>query len=153
MIVDNDIHAISISLSLPLNLPRQRISPANSNALLEIAREKLGIETIELREYTDVPRRISELVRGLDAALDCGNVSPAPRSVKVLSRAIYDRDIPRTQDAGSESSESTAETDVPETINKTIISGKKQGGCDVISNYVGHTNEINIGALVKKGVR
>lgn len=40
---------------------------------LQFAKEKLGIETINFKEFSDVPKRIYQLVpRGLDVALDCG---------------------------------------------------------------------------------
>lgn len=40
---------------------------------LKFAEEKLGIETIDFSQHSDVTKRIYELVpRGLDVALDCG---------------------------------------------------------------------------------
>lgn len=40
---------------------------------LAFARDKLGIEVIDFTKFTDIPKRLYELVpRGLDVALDCG---------------------------------------------------------------------------------
>lgn len=40
---------------------------------LKFAKEKLGIETIDFAQYSDITKRIYDLVpRGLDVALDCG---------------------------------------------------------------------------------
>lgn len=42
-------------------------------ARLAMARDKLGIETIDFSTVSDVPKKIQEFVpRGLDVALDCG---------------------------------------------------------------------------------
>ncbi|KAF8747661.1 GroES-like protein, partial [Rhizoctonia solani] len=43
---------------------------------LAFAAGKLGIETVNFKEYTDVPKRLHELVPGgVDVALDCGKCS------------------------------------------------------------------------------
>lgn len=40
---------------------------------MQYAREKLGIETINFNEVSDIPKKILEMVPGgLDKALDCG---------------------------------------------------------------------------------
>ena len=53
---------------------------------LAFARDKLGIETIDFTEHTDVVKRFQELVPGgLDVAIDCGE-SKIPKTF--LSRSI-----------------------------------------------------------------
>ncbi|QRW23846.1 alcohol dehydrogenase [Rhizoctonia solani] len=45
------------------------------------------------------------------------------------------------------------ETDVSETPNEMIKSVRKMGRCGVIADYVGFTNQFNIGAMMEKGIR
>ncbi|KAK1227650.1 hypothetical protein PQX77_009335 [Marasmius sp. AFHP31] len=103
---------------------------------LAFAREKSGIETIDFREHTDIPKRIYELVpRGLDVALDCGTFHEPKTLLHKAQKALM------------------LETDVPETINEMIVSVRKQGSCGIIAAYAGFANGVNVGALMEKGVR
>jgi threonine dehydrogenase-like Zn-dependent dehydrogenase len=98
--------------------------------------EKHGIETINFKEYTDVPKRIAELIPGgLDVGLDAGTFhEPKTLLHKVQKKTML-------------------ETDVPETINEMLLSVRKRGSCGLISDYVGHANGVNVGALMEKGIR
>lgn len=103
---------------------------------LEFAREKIGIETIDFSEYSDVPKRVYELVpRGLDVALDCGTFHEPKTVVHKVMKTLM------------------LETDVPETVNEMIKSVRKMGRCGVIAAYAGFANGFQIGALMEKGVR
>ncbi|KAG8868562.1 hypothetical protein FRB97_002200, partial [Tulasnella sp. 331] len=87
---------------------------------LKMAEERLGIETIKIKEQTDVVKRIYEMVpMGLDVALECDPKKPMP------------------------------ETDNPETINEAILATKKMGRIGVIAAYAGLANDINIGAIME----
>jgi len=103
---------------------------------LEFAREKCGIETINFKEYSDVTKRIYELVpRGLDVALDCGTFHEPKTLLHKTMKTLM------------------LETDVPETINEMIISVRKMGRCGIIAAYAGFANGFQVGALMEKGVR
>ncbi|KAF8903949.1 GroES-like protein [Gymnopilus junonius] len=90
---------------------------------LAFARDKLGIEVLDFTKYTDVPKRLYELVpRGLDVALDCGTFhEPKTWAHKLQKLAML-------------------ETDSPETLNEMLVSTRKRG-------------KFNLGALMEKGIR
>ncbi|KLO20631.1 GroES-like protein [Schizopora paradoxa] len=103
---------------------------------LAFARDKLGIETIDFTEHTDVVKRFQELVPGgLDVAIDCGTFHEPKTLLHKVQKTLM------------------LETDVPETANEMIMSVKKMGRCGVIAAYAGYANAFNIGALMEKGVR
>jgi len=103
---------------------------------LAFAQEKLGIETIDFTEHTDIVKRFQELVPGgLDVAIDCGSFHEPKTILHKVQKTLM------------------LETDVPETANEMIMSVKKMGRCGVIAAYAGYTNAFNIGALMEKGVR
>jgi len=103
---------------------------------LSMAADKLGIETLNFSEFTDVPKRIYELVpRGLDVALDCGSFHEPKTILHKVQKAMM------------------LETDSPETINEMLVSVRKMGRCGVIAAYAGYANGVNIGALMEKGIR
>ncbi|TFK38516.1 GroES-like protein [Crucibulum laeve] len=103
---------------------------------LAFAREKLGIETIDFKEYTDVTKRVYEMVpRGLDVALDCGSFHEPKSILHKVQKTLM------------------LETDVPETINEMIVSVRKMGRAGIIAAYAGYANGVNVGALMEKGVR
>lgn len=70
---------------------------------LAFAREAIGIETVDFTEFSDVPKRLHELVPGgLDIALDCGECL-LDNSFCMLPPMDYVdflplRHIPRTKD-------------------------------------------------------
>ncbi|KAF8155536.1 GroES-like protein [Crassisporium funariophilum] len=100
------------------------------------AQELLGIETINFSEFSDVPKRVYELVpRGFDATIDCGSFhEPKTVSHKVQKMMML-------------------ETDSPETINEMLVSTRKMGRCGIIAAYAGFANGVNVGALMEKGIR
>ncbi|KAG7091796.1 hypothetical protein E1B28_008199 [Marasmius oreades] len=103
---------------------------------LAFAQKKTGIEVINFKEFSDVPKRIYELVpRGLDVALDCGTFHE-PKTLLHKAQKTF-----------------MLETDVPETINEMIVSVRKMGSCGIIAAYSGFANGVNVGALMEKGVR
>jgi len=103
---------------------------------LTFARDKLGIETIDFTEHTDIVKRFQELVPGgLDVAIDCGSFHEPKTLVHKVQKALM------------------LETDVPETANEMIMSVKKMGRCGIIAAYAGYANAFNIGALMEKGIR
>ncbi|KAH7332612.1 GroES-like protein [Rhizoctonia solani] len=103
---------------------------------LQFAAEKSGIETLNFKEYPDVAKRLHELVPGgVDVALDCGTFHEPKSLAHKAQKALM------------------LETDVPETPNEMIKAVKKMGRCGVIADYVGFTNQFNIGALMEKGIR
>ncbi|KAF9254166.1 GroES-like protein [Marasmius fiardii PR-910] len=103
---------------------------------LAFAQGKTGIEVINFNEYSDVPKRIYELVpRGLDVAIDCGSFHEPKTLLHKAQKALM------------------LETDVPETINEMIVSVRKMGRCGIIAAYSAFANGVNVGALMEKGVR
>ncbi|KAF8747660.1 GroES-like protein, partial [Rhizoctonia solani] len=103
---------------------------------LAFASEKLGIETLNFKEHSDVPGRLHELVPGgVDVALDCGTFHEPKTLLHKVQKTLM------------------LETDVSETANEMIKSVRKMGRCGVIAAYSGYTNQFNIGALMEKGVR
>ncbi|KAF8749667.1 GroES-like protein [Rhizoctonia solani] len=103
---------------------------------LAFASEKLGIETLNFKEHSDVLRRLRELVPGgVDVALDCGTFHEPKTLLHKVQKTLM------------------LETDVSETANEMIESVRKMGRCGVIAAYSGYTNQFNIGALMEKGVR
>ncbi|KAF5365880.1 hypothetical protein D9757_011044 [Collybiopsis confluens] len=103
---------------------------------LQFAESKSGIEIIDFSRYSDVTKRIYELCpRGLDVALDCGSFHEPKTMMHKIQKTLM------------------LETDVPETINEMIVSVRKGGRCGIIAAYAGYANNVNIGALMEKGVR
>ncbi|CAE6486669.1 unnamed protein product [Rhizoctonia solani] len=103
---------------------------------LAFASEKLGIETLNFKEHSDVPKRLHELVPGgVDVALDCGTFHEPKTLLHKVQKTLM------------------LETDVSETANEMIKAVRKMGRCGVIAAYAGYTNQFNIGALMEKGVR
>ncbi|KZT72752.1 GroES-like protein [Daedalea quercina L-15889] len=103
---------------------------------LAFARDKLGIETIDFSQYTDVVKRFQEVVPGgLDVAIDAGTFHQPKSIIHKVEKALM------------------LETDVSEIVNEMIMSVKKGGRCGIIAAYAGYTNHFNIGALMEKGVR
>lgn len=84
---------------------------------LERAVRDCGAEAINFTEYTDVPKRIFELVgeRGLDVALDCGTFHEPKSITHKIQKTLM------------------LETDVPETVNECIVSVKKMGSVGIIA--------------------
>ncbi|KAF5372230.1 hypothetical protein D9758_005003 [Tetrapyrgos nigripes] len=106
------------------------------SARLSFASEKMGLEVIDFSKHSDVTKAVYDLVpRGLDVAIDCGSFHE-PKTIlhKVQKAAML-------------------ETDHPETINEMIVSVRKMGRCGLIAAYAGFANNVNVGALMEKGVR
>lgn len=127
---------------------------------LAFAQEALGIETINFTEFSDVPKRIHELVPGgLDIALDCG-VYLAFCLFFMLNRlrpmlmffCVGTFHEPKTMLHKAQKTV-MLETDVPETVNEMIVACRKGGSAGIIAAYAGFCNGFNIGALMEKGVR
>ncbi|KAJ7314492.1 GroES-like protein [Mycena albidolilacea] len=105
-------------------------------ARLVFARGKSGVETIDFSKYSDVVKRIQELVPGgLDVAIDCGTFHEPKTLLHKVEKTLM------------------LETDVSEIVNEMIESTKKMGTCGIIAAYAGYTNHFNIGALMEKGIR
>lgn len=103
---------------------------------LAFAREKSGIETLDITEHTDVVKRLQEIAPGgLDVAIDCGSFHDPKTMLHKIQKTLM------------------LETDVSEIHNEMIMSVKKMGRCGIIAAYAGYTNGFNIGALMEKGVR
>ncbi|KAF9254180.1 GroES-like protein [Marasmius fiardii PR-910] len=100
------------------------------------AREKLGIEVIDINEFPDVAKRIYEMVpQGFDVGLDCG----AFREPKTA--------LHKTQEG------LMSQTDSPETINEMLASVRKGRRCGLFSHYVGYPNGIYVRTLIDKAIR
>jgi threonine dehydrogenase-like Zn-dependent dehydrogenase len=103
---------------------------------LAIARQRLGIETIDFSTVKDVPKRILELFpRGLDVAIDCGTFHEPKSMMHKFQKMMM------------------LETDNPEIINEMLLSVRKMGRIGLIAAYAGYANGVNVGALMEKGVR
>lgn len=65
---------------------------------LAFAKEKSGIEVIDFKEFTDVPKKLMEMVPGgLDVAIDCGTFHE-PKTImhKVQKTLMLETDVPET---------------------------------------------------------
>lgn len=124
-------------------------------ARLVFARGKSGVETIDFSKYSDVVKRIQELVPGgLDVAIDCGMLVRAYYSLLCHTHGLNIGTFhePKTLLHKVEKT-LMLETDVSETVNEMIESTKKMGTCGIIAAYAGYTNHFNIGALMEKAIR
>ncbi|KAF9482310.1 GroES-like protein [Pholiota conissans] len=103
---------------------------------LRFAQEKLGIETVDFSNFSDISKRIYELVpRGLDVALDCGTFHEPKTMLHKVQKIMM------------------LETDSPETLNEMLVSVRKMGRVGLIAAYAGFANGVNVGALMEKGIR
>lgn len=84
---------------------------------LERAVRDCNAEALDFTEYTDVPKRIFEMVgdRGLDVAIDCGTFHEPKTIAHKVQKTLM------------------LETDVPEIVNECIVSVKKGGSVGVIA--------------------
>ncbi|TEB25776.1 GroES-like protein [Coprinellus micaceus] len=92
---------------------------------LAFAQEKLNIDTINFSEHKDVPKRIREIV--------------GEKGVDTIGHKIQKFLM--------------LETDAPETINEMLIAVRKMGRVGLIAAYAGYANQVNVGALMEKGIR
>jgi len=98
--------------------------------------KEMGVDTVDFSVYSDVARRIKELVPdGLDVAVDAATFHEPKTVVHKISKAL------------------ALETDVSETLNETFLAVKKLGRVGIIAAYAGFTNGLNIGAVMEKGIR
>ena len=96
----------------------------------------MGIDTVDFIIYTDVAKRIKELVPdGLDVAIDAATFHEPKTVMHKISKAL------------------SLETDASETLNETFLAVKKMGRVGIIAAYAGYTNGLNIGAVMEKGIR
>lgn len=104
---------------------------------LAFAQEKLNIDTINFSEHKDVPKRIREIVgeKGVDVCIDAGTFHEPKTIGHKIQKFLM------------------LETDVPETINEMLIAVRKMGRVGLIAAYAGYANQVNVGALMEKGIR
>lgn len=70
---------------------------------LAFAQDKLGIEVIDFSKYSDIPKRIYDLVpRGLDVALDCGRLWTRLLTINTHYLFLL-RNLPRAEDRDAQS--------------------------------------------------
>lgn len=122
---------------------------------LAFAREKLGIETLDFSQHSDVVKRLQEVAPGgLNVAIDCGAYERysclTVSLILTLHKGTFHQ--PKTTLHKIEKA-LMLETDVSEIVNEMIMAVKKGGRCGIIAAYAGYTNHFNIGALMEKGVR
>ncbi|KAJ3493056.1 hypothetical protein NLJ89_g11102 [Agrocybe chaxingu] len=104
---------------------------------LALAKNKLGIETLDFSQYSDVPQRLAERVPGgIDVVLIAVRTFHEPKTIihKVQKMMML-------------------ETDSPETLNEMLLAVRKQGRIGLIAAYAGFANGVNVGALMEKGIR
>jgi threonine dehydrogenase-like Zn-dependent dehydrogenase len=103
---------------------------------LALAREALGIETLDFSEHKDVTAEMAKRVPGgLDVAIDAGTFHQPKSKLHKVQKALK------------------LETDVPETLNECIVCTRKFGRVGIIAVYASITNQFNIGAVMEKGIR
>ncbi|TEB26400.1 GroES-like protein [Coprinellus micaceus] len=104
---------------------------------LAFAQEKLNIDTINFSEHKDVPKRIREIVgeKGVDVCIDAGTFHEPKTIGHKIQKFLM------------------LETDAPETINEMLIAVRKMGRVGLIAAYAGYANQVNVGALMEKGIR
>ncbi|KAH6915977.1 R,R-butanediol dehydrogenase [Coprinopsis sp. MPI-PUGE-AT-0042] len=104
---------------------------------LNFVKNTLGADVINFKEHKDIPKRIREIVgdKGVDVCIDAGTFHEPKTMLHKAQKLLM------------------LETDNPETINEMIMSARKMGRCGIIAAYAGYANNVNIGALMEKGVR
>lgn len=101
---------------------------------LELARENLGVETINFNEK-DVVNTIHEIMPGgPDCALECAGFRYSKGWLHKIERAVG------------------LETDTPEILNEIITCVRKNGRIGVVGDYYSYTNHFNIGAFMEKSL-
>lgn len=96
----------------------------------------MGVDTVDFIAYSDVAKRIKELVPdGLDVAIDAATSHEPKTVIHKISKAL------------------SLETDASETLNETFLAVKKMGRVGIISAYAGYTHGLNMGAVMEKGIR
>lgn len=102
---------------------------------LDLAREELGVETINF-DNQDVVNTIQKIMPGgPDCALDCVGFRYARSMLHKIERAVG------------------LETDTPEILNEIITCIRKNGRIGVVADYYSYTNHFNIGAFMEKSLR
>lgn len=102
---------------------------------LKLAKDKLGIETINSATTTDINDAIRELVPiGLDCAIDAAGFRYTKGIAHRVQRAVG------------------METDTSETVNEALRAVRKFGNISLIADYAGTCNGFLIGALMEKGI-
>ncbi|KAI9808782.1 MAG: hypothetical protein M1825_003935 [Sarcosagium campestre] len=102
---------------------------------LAFARDRLGVDTIDITKQTDVVSAIYELE---PEGVDCGIDAAAFRYAKSL--------LHRAQRAVG------LETDSPEIVNEALRAVRKFGTISLVADYAALTNQFLIGALMEKGI-
>ncbi|KAI5846252.1 GroES-like protein [Morchella snyderi] len=114
---------------------RRIIGIDNVPERLELARTKLGIETINFDETPDV---VGEILKreehGVDCSIDAAGFRYAKGIVHKVQRAVG------------------LETDSSEVLNECLRATRKFGTISLIADYAAYTNGFNIGALMEKGI-
>jgi threonine dehydrogenase-like Zn-dependent dehydrogenase len=98
--------------------------------------EEIGVDAVDFTIYTDIAKRIKELVPdGFDVAIDASTFHEPKTVIHKTGKAL------------------SLETDVSETLNETFSAVKKMGRIGIIAAYAGHTNGLNVGTVMEKGIR
>ena len=94
-----------------------------------------GATTVDFSQYSDVAKRIREIIpEGIDAGIDAAGFRFAKSVAHKVMRATG------------------METDSPEVLNEIIRSVKKFGRISVIADYAAFTNGFLIGGVMEKGI-
>jgi len=103
---------------------------------LDLAREKLGVETVNLGEVQDIGRHLKQIVKGgPDVAIDAVGFNYPKTTTHKMEKL------------------SGLETDVPEVIEAAAFALRKMGNLAVIGDYFGKANHFPIGMIMEKGIR
>jgi threonine dehydrogenase-like Zn-dependent dehydrogenase len=102
---------------------------------LACAKNKLGIEVVDIKTH-DVLKTMKQLVpRGLDVAIDCTGFRFARTLLHRVERAVK------------------METDTSETITQCCSCLRKRGRLSLIADYTGHSNHFPIGVVMMKSLQ
>jgi len=103
---------------------------------LELVKQKYGAETINFAETPDVVMAIKKLVGpdGLDKGIDASGFRYTKTVMQSLQRAIG------------------ASTDSSDVVNEIILSVRKFGKIALIADFLGYTNNFNLGGMMEKGI-
>jgi threonine dehydrogenase-like Zn-dependent dehydrogenase len=102
---------------------------------LAFARQRLGIDVIDITQRKDVVAALYELEPdGVDCAIDAAAFRYTKGLLHTVQRAVG------------------LETDSAEVVNEALQAVRKFGTVSLVADYAGLANQFNIGALMEKGV-
>lgn len=112
------------------------ISIDNIPARLELVKKKYGADTINFEETKDVVGAIKKLVGpdGIDKGIDSTGFRYTKTMMQTVQRAMG------------------LATDSSDVVNEIILCTRKFGRIALIADFLGYTNNFNLGGMMEKGI-